>query len=74
MESGAPYCMEAMNAVDYAVEESDAKSVMSIGFEGDYGGDSAGGVEAAAEANGMDFENLETVPARPSRKARSARS
>ena len=62
LESGAPYCMEAMNAVDYAVAESDAQSVMSIGFEGDYGGDSAGGVEAAAEANGMDYENIETVP------------
>lgn len=62
VESGAPYCFESMNVVDYAVEENDAKSVMAIGFPGDYGGDSAAGVEAAAEANGLDFQNVETGP------------
>ncbi|HET9861100.1 MAG TPA: ABC transporter substrate-binding protein [Nocardioidaceae bacterium] len=62
VESGAPYCFESMNVVDWAVQESDAKSVMAIGFPGDYGGDSAAGVEVAAEANGMDFQNIETGP------------
>jgi ABC-type branched-subunit amino acid transport system substrate-binding protein len=62
VESGAPYCFESMNVVDYAVEENDAKSVMAIGFPGDYGGDSAAGVEAAAEANGLEFQNVETGP------------
>lgn len=61
LESGAPYCLEAMNVVDFAVEEG-AESVMAIGFPGDYGGDSAAGVEVAAEANGIDFTNVETAP------------
>lgn len=62
VESGAPYCFESMNVVDYAVEELGAKSVMAIGFPGDYGGDSAAGVEVAAEANGLEFTNVETAP------------
>ncbi len=62
IESGAPYCMESMNVVDYAVEKAGVESVMSIGFPGDYGGDAAAGVEIAAELNGLDYENVETAP------------
>jgi ABC-type branched-subunit amino acid transport system substrate-binding protein len=59
-ESGTNYCFESMNAVDYAVEAKDAKSVMTVYFPGDYGGDAAAGVAIAAEANGMTHEGVET--------------
>ncbi len=62
LESGSNYCVEGMNVVDYMVKEKSIKSVMSIGFPGDYGGDAAAGVEIAAEKNGVDFTNVETAP------------
>jgi ABC-type branched-subunit amino acid transport system substrate-binding protein len=62
LESGANYCVENMNNVDYAVEEYGAESVMSVGFPGDYGGDGAAGAEIGAEANGIDYANVETEP------------
>jgi len=61
LESGTNYCFEAMNNVDYMVENQSVESVMSIGFAGDYGGDGAAGAEIAAEANGLDYTNLETT-------------
>ena len=39
LESGASYCVEGMNAVDYMVENEGIESVMAVGFAGDYGGD-----------------------------------
>ena len=62
LESGANYCVEGMNAVDYAVEERDIGSVMAVHFPGDYGGDGAAGAQIAAEANGLDFTAVETAP------------
>jgi len=62
LESGTNYCFEAMNNVDYMVEEKDIKSVMSVGFPGDFGGDAAAGAEIAAEANGLDYTSVETGP------------
>ncbi|MEJ7795484.1 MAG: ABC transporter substrate-binding protein [Nocardioides sp.] len=62
LESGASYCVEGMNAVDYMVENEDIGSVLAIGFPGDYGGDGAAGAEIAAEANDLDFTNVETAP------------
>src|SRR5690606_5564950 len=62
LESSANYCVETMNAVDYAVEAYDLSSVMAVGFEGDYGGDAAGGAQIAAEANGLDFIHVPTPP------------
>ena len=62
LESGSSYCVDAMNTVDYYVAQEDVTSVMAVGFPGDYGGDGAAGAEAAAEANGIDFENVETAP------------
>lgn len=62
LESGANYCVEGMNAVDYMVAEKDISSVMAVGFPGDYGGDGAAGAEIAAEANGIDFTGVETAP------------
>lgn len=63
LESGANYCFEAMNGVDWAVANRGSKSgVVAVGYPGDYGGDAAAGVEAAAEANNLDFSKLETPP------------
>lgn len=63
LESGASYCFEAMNGVDWAVENRGAESkVVAVGYPGDYGGDAAAGVEAAAEANDLEFAKLETPP------------
>ncbi len=63
LESGANYCFEAMNGVDWAVENRGVKSkVVAVGYPGDYGGDAAAGVEAAAKANDLDFSKLETPP------------
>jgi ABC-type branched-subunit amino acid transport system substrate-binding protein len=62
LESGANYCVEGMNSVDYAVEAKSAKSVMAVHFPGDYGGDGAAGAKIAAEKNGLDFKAVETAP------------
>jgi len=61
LESGSSYCVDAMNVVDYYVENEDIQSVMTVGFPGDYGGDSAAGAEVAAEANGIEFIDVETA-------------
>lgn len=60
VESGASYCAEAMNGVDYAVENDGVESVMAIHYAGDYGADAAAGAKVAADANGIDFTNVET--------------
>lgn len=63
LESGASYCFESMNAVDWAVANRDGiKSVLAVGFPSDYGGDSAVGVEAAAKANDLEYKRIETPP------------
>lgn len=62
LESGATYCAEAMNGVDYAVENDAIESVMAVHYPGDFGGDAAAGAKVAAEANGIDFANVETTP------------
>lgn len=61
LEAGASYCFEAMNGVDWAVENRGVKdSVLHIAYAGDYGGDAGAGVEAAAEANGLEYKHIET--------------
>lgn len=62
LEATANYCVEAMNSVDYAVETHGVESVMSVYYEGDYGGDAAAGAENAAENHGLDFTAVPTVP------------
>jgi ABC-type branched-subunit amino acid transport system substrate-binding protein len=62
LESGANYCVEGMNAVDYMVAEKDIKSVMAVHYPGDYGGDGAAGAQIAADANGLDYSAVETAP------------
>ena len=60
LESGASYCFEAMNAVDYAADTFKARSVMSVHYPGDYGGDAAAGARAGAAARGLAYSAVET--------------
>lgn len=60
LESGTNYCFEAMNSVDWAVREFGAENVMAVHYPGDYGGDAAGGVEAGAQALGVEYADVET--------------
>ena len=55
VEFGAAYCADGMNAVDWALANLpvDIKTIGIMGFAGDYGGDYAAGVKAAAAANGL---------------------
>jgi ABC-type branched-subunit amino acid transport system substrate-binding protein len=63
LESGSNYCLESMNAVDYAVEELGIESVMAVHYPGDYGGDAAAGAEIAANEQGLEFiRAVETGP------------
>lgn len=62
VESGANYCVESMNAIDYAVEEFDVKTVMAVHYPGDYGDDGAAGAKLGAEARGLTFTNVKTDP------------
>ncbi len=60
IESGASYCIESMNALDYADEAWKPKSVMAVHYAGDYGDDAAAGAKIAAEAHGWTFTNVKT--------------
>jgi ABC-type branched-subunit amino acid transport system substrate-binding protein len=62
LESGTNYCMETMNAVDYAVTERQVKSVMAVHYPGDYGGDAAAGAKLAAERSQLTFTDVPTTP------------
>jgi ABC-type branched-subunit amino acid transport system substrate-binding protein len=69
LESGANYCVESMNSVDYAVENFDeVTTVTAIHYAGDYGDDGAAGARIAAEANGLEFTDVET-PTGPDNQA-----
>jgi ABC-type branched-subunit amino acid transport system substrate-binding protein len=60
LESGANYCIESMNALDYAKDTYDPKSVLAIHYAGDYGDDAAAGVKLGAQTLGMTFSNVKT--------------
>jgi len=60
LESGANYCVESMNAVDFAADDLGAKSVMAVHLQGDYGDDAAAGAELAAEGRGLTFSGTVT--------------
>lgn len=60
LESGANYCVESMNAVDYAVDDLGARSVMAVHLPGDYGDDAAAGVRIAAEGRGVAYSHAVT--------------
>ncbi len=65
LEAGGSYCVEAMNAVDYAAETFaeekrpyKVKSVMAVGYPDEFGADAAGGARAAAERRGLRYQRL----------------
>jgi ABC-type branched-subunit amino acid transport system substrate-binding protein len=60
LESGANYCIESMNALDYAKETYNAQTVMAVHLAGDYGDDAAAGAKLGAEALGMTFTDVKT--------------
>ena len=63
IESGASYCVNAINGLDYVAEQDRApKTVLSIGYAGDYGGDTAAGVKIWGEKNGAQVDSIETAP------------
>ena len=62
LESGANYCIESMNAVDFAKDTFAPKSVMAVHYAGDYGDDAAAGAKIAAEKQGLTFTNVKTDP------------
>ncbi len=63
LESGANYCIESMNAIDYAKgAKPTIKSVASVHYAGDYGDDAAAGAKFGAEKLGLTFTNIKTDP------------
>lgn len=61
-EIGTSYCAEAMNGVDYGVDELGLKSVAAIHYPGDYGDDAAVGAKIAAEARNLTFTDITMAP------------
>lgn len=53
---GAPYCIEAMNTVEYMVDDSgiDSPTIAVVSIPGDYGLDASAGAKLAAEALGLE--------------------
>lgn len=73
LESGGPYCVEAMNGVDYyAEQEGGVDSVLAVHVPGDYGDDGAAGAKLAAEANEAEFNHVEVGPTASGGELRSA--
>ena len=63
LESGANYCVETMNAIDFATgAKPDIDSIMAVHYPGDYGDDAAGGAQYAAEELGLSFTSVVTGP------------
>lgn len=64
LESGYSYCTEAIVGLDwFAAKKAKPTSVQSVGYPGDYGGDSAEGVSRWAKANGVELrEAIGTGP------------
>jgi ABC-type branched-subunit amino acid transport system substrate-binding protein len=64
LESGYSYCTEAVVGLDWFTENyAQPETVAAVGYPGDYGGDSAAGVQLWAEANGV--ENVNVIPTGP---------
>src|SRR5258705_2905377 len=63
LESGASYCVESMNAIDYAKTENTAlKSVMAVHYAGDYSDDGAAGDKFSAGKPGLTFTHGNNQP------------
>ena len=54
MHHGSPYCIEAMNTIDYIKNDTGAATIAIASLPGDYGLDSATGAALAAEALGLE--------------------
>ncbi len=64
LNSGYSYCLESMIGLDWFVSEyGDISAVAHVGYPGDYGGDSAVGVQAWADVNGVSYAgSIRTLP------------
>jgi ABC-type branched-subunit amino acid transport system substrate-binding protein len=64
LESGYSYCIESQIGLDWvSANVTEPETVLAVGYPGDYGGDSAAGVEAWAGAAGVDFAGfVDTLP------------
>jgi ABC-type branched-subunit amino acid transport system substrate-binding protein len=62
MESGNNYCVESMNAVDYALRTRSLSTVMAVHYPGDYGDDGAAGAKIAADQHGLQFVSVPQAP------------
>jgi len=63
LESGANYCIESMNAIDWARSaRPNIQKVMAVHYPGDYGDDAAAGARYAAETLGLEFVDQRTDP------------
>lgn len=62
LESGASYCVESMNAVDYFDEQEGLDSLLIVHVPGDYGADAAVGAKLAGERLGADVQVVEVSP------------
>lgn len=51
---GVPYCIEAMNSIDYIVNNRGGSTIAIVSLPGDYGLDSTAGAVLAAEALGLE--------------------
>lgn len=57
LETGYSYCTEAVVGLDwFSAKKAKPASVQSVGYPGDYGGDSAAGVARWAKANDADLK------------------
>jgi len=73
MESGAPYCFEGMNGMDYLVQSRGTDFTWDlVVFPGDYGGDYGAGAKIAAAQLGLADPISEITIAVPNRTATTA--
>jgi ABC-type branched-subunit amino acid transport system substrate-binding protein len=54
MHHGAPYCLEAMNVIEYIKNDTGASTIAIASLPGDYGLDSATGAALAADELGLE--------------------
>lgn len=55
MHHGMPYCLEAMNAIEWMVNETGGTTIALASVPGDFGLDSMAGAKLAAEALGLEI-------------------
>jgi len=64
LENGYSYCSEAITGLDWFTENhAKPESIAAVGYPGDYGGDSAAGVQKWADANGV--SDVAVIPTGP---------